>query len=264
MGKYLELFRGEVGDLTEKTKLENKPYVAYSTKEGKVVYTVIPKPVTSPADNEIWYTTVDGSMITPFSDRIGDAILQEHTYGKLKFSQPLTTLSGDLFSYFWLSEDEGEGRQISNENILSITLPNSIQEIYMGGFCNCVSLEEIILPNNLITIGNGNFTEMMWDNGGVFSHSSIKRITIPNTVTQIGHFSFYKCSNLLTVDIPNSVEIIGIRAFTYCSSLTSITYNGTMEQWNSIDQSADSFAGCDSIITVHCTDGDISIEPYDV
>ena len=43
MGKYLELFRGEVGDLTEKTKLENKPYVAYSTKLGKVTYTVVPK-----------------------------------------------------------------------------------------------------------------------------------------------------------------------------------------------------------------------------
>ena len=42
MGKYLELFRGEVGDLTEKTKLENKPYVAYSTKLGKVMYTIVP------------------------------------------------------------------------------------------------------------------------------------------------------------------------------------------------------------------------------
>ena len=43
MSKYLELFLGEVGDLTEKTKLENKPYVAYSSKLGKVVYTVVPK-----------------------------------------------------------------------------------------------------------------------------------------------------------------------------------------------------------------------------
>ena len=47
MSKYLELFKGEVGDLTEKTKLENKPYVAYSTKEGKVVYTVVPEEPTS-------------------------------------------------------------------------------------------------------------------------------------------------------------------------------------------------------------------------
>ena len=62
MGKYLELFRGEVGDLTEKTKIENKPYVAYSTKEGKVVYTVVPEPVRVQQANELWYTTVDGQV----------------------------------------------------------------------------------------------------------------------------------------------------------------------------------------------------------
>ena len=68
MGKYLELFRGEVGDLTEKTKLENKPYVAYSTKEGRVVYTVVPvKEEETEIDLTLPYVTFkaeeDGSSI---------------------------------------------------------------------------------------------------------------------------------------------------------------------------------------------------------
>lgn len=41
--KYLELFTDSFDEsIVEKTKPENKPYVAYSTKEGKVIYTIVP------------------------------------------------------------------------------------------------------------------------------------------------------------------------------------------------------------------------------
>lgn len=47
MRKYLELFiNGFDETITDKIKVENKPYIGYSMEEGKVVYTVIPKPVT--------------------------------------------------------------------------------------------------------------------------------------------------------------------------------------------------------------------------
>ena len=46
MSKYLELFIESFDDsIIEKMKPENKPYVAYSITEGKVAYTVIPKPI---------------------------------------------------------------------------------------------------------------------------------------------------------------------------------------------------------------------------
>ena len=42
MGKYLELFTGSFDEsIQEKTKLENRPYVAYSIKEDKAVYTIV-------------------------------------------------------------------------------------------------------------------------------------------------------------------------------------------------------------------------------
>ena len=44
MGKYLELFKDSFDEsIQEKTKLENKPYVAYSIKDKGVVYTIVPK-----------------------------------------------------------------------------------------------------------------------------------------------------------------------------------------------------------------------------
>ena len=53
--------------------------------------------------------------------------------------------------------------------------------------------------------------------------SSVKVNEVDYSVTSIGYYAFYKCSNLTSVTIPNSVTSIGGEAFWDCSSLTSIT-----------------------------------------
>lgn len=52
--------------------------------------------------------------------------------------------------------------------------------------------------------------------------SSLKEITIPETIRDIGDDAFYGCSNLKNISIPYGVKTIGIFAFYNCSSLTSI------------------------------------------
>ncbi|MBQ4143298.1 MAG: leucine-rich repeat domain-containing protein, partial [Thermoguttaceae bacterium] len=48
-------------------------------------------------------------------------------------------------------------------------------------------------------------------------------VTIPNSVTSIGHSAFYWCKSLTSVTIPDSVTSIGDHAFYGCRSLTSVT-----------------------------------------
>ncbi len=90
-------------------------------------------------------------------------------------------------------------------------------------------------------------------------------IVIPSTyegkpVTAIGAGAFHDRPELTSVTIPCSVKIIGTSAFQSCSALTSITFKGTMKQWNAIqkeenwDLNIGIYAG---FYTVHCTDGDI-------
>jgi hypothetical protein len=50
---------------------------------------------------------------------------------------------------------------------------------------------------------------------------------IPDSVTRIGFYAFYRCTNLTSITIGNGVTSIGEWAFRFCRSLTSITFLGT-------------------------------------
>ena len=53
--------------------------------------------------------------------------------------------------------------------------------------------------------------------GCLYEPDSSGHVTIPNSVTGIGHFAFSGCSSLTSVDIPNSVTSIGEWAFSVYS-----------------------------------------------
>ena len=61
-------------------------------------------------------------------------------------------------------------------------------------------------------------------NDGPFENCShITHIFIPNTVTSIGYYAFFKCSSLTNINIPNSVNSIGVCVFDECPKLSVIT-----------------------------------------
>lgn len=55
------------------------------------------------------------------------------------------------------------------------------------------------------------------------NRNAITTVKIADGVTNIGHYSFYQCSNLTSVSIPEGVTSIGVSAFYECSRLTEIT-----------------------------------------
>ena len=128
-------------------------------------------------------------------------------------------------------------------NLLSITIPNSVTSIGKGAFFGCSSLSSITIPNSVTSIGEyafydcsslasviiGNSVKSI-GNDAFYNCSFLTTITIPNSVTSIGNYVFSSCSSLTSVTIPNNVTSIGEYAFYNCSSLTSITLTApTME-----------------------------------
>lgn len=105
-------------------------------------------------------------------------------------------------------------------NLVSISLPDSLEVIGDNAFSGCSSLRSITLPPKLTSIHESVF----WGCAG------LTEIVIPEGVTHIEDSAFNSCTNLYAVTIPASVTTIGESAFQSCP-LREIYYTGTEDQW---------------------------------
>ena len=108
---------------------------------------------------------------------------------------------------------------------------------YIGdmAFYECTSLKNITIPDSVTSIGDSAF----------FDCTSLTSVIIPNSVTSIGKDAFWCCTSLKSVTIGNSVTSIGASAFSVCTSLTSVTIP------NSVTSIGDlAFQRCDSLTSV--------------
>ncbi|MBO4875745.1 MAG: leucine-rich repeat domain-containing protein [Bacteroidales bacterium] len=89
------------------------------------------------------------------------------------------------------------------ENLLSISIGNSVERIGDYAFCGCRSLTgELITPNSLINIGREAFINC----------DGISSITLGNSITSIGAGAFYACNSLDTIislaSTPPAIELL--------------------------------------------------------
>ena len=152
-----------------------------------------------PANNEIWYTSSDGNVVTPYATDVFGANIVSNTYengkGIIKFDAPVTSIGDYAF------KDCG--------NLKNVTIPNSVTSIGTFTFNNCSGLTSIKIPDSVTEIGEQAF----------LSCSGLTSVTISNSITSIGIYTFKYCSSLTSVTIPDSVTSIGDYAFACCSSL---------------------------------------------
>lgn len=137
----------------------------------------------------------------------------------------------------------------SNNDALSIVMPNTIVCIESQAFYKCKNLTEINIPNSVSSIGQRSFYECV----------NLNSVSLPEELTKIEHSTFYKCTSLESISIPKNVKEIEYSAFAYCQSLMTIKFEGTVEQWNQIsfDTGWNQSVPATQVI---CTDGTVSIK----
>ena len=96
----------------------------------------------------------------------------------------------------------------------SIDIIEGTTGISPDAFQYCQNLISVTLPNSVKNIGKFAF----------YDCSSLNSINIPNSVTSIGFRAFYNCSSLTSISLPNSVTSLGDYAFEACSSLTFVKW----------------------------------------
>jgi hypothetical protein len=135
---------------------------------------------------------------------------------------------------------------VTNKNLSSYEIHSDTKIIAGSAFIGCSRFSSITIPNSVIDVGNYSF----WG-------CSLTTVTIGNSVKRIGSNAFISCGELESITIPDSVTSIGYGAFWHCTSLTSINFEGTVDQWYSISINSFWIYNAGSY-TIYCTDGQIT------
>ena len=127
-----------------------------------------------------------------------------------------------------------EGFAFSGCNGLTITIPDNVESMSMLTFSDCTGLD-ITIPGRFLTkIENP-----------IGSNCKDVRVTIAEGTTVIEEYAFQKLPGIVSVTIPESVTSIGHAAFWQCSGLTDIV----------TEIGDDAFSECTNLTNVTLPDG---------
>lgn len=118
----------------------------------------------------------------------------------------------------------------------SYTVPDGVTTISESAFQNSTALMDITIPAFVISIERYAFENTGWLNSqpdgvvhignAVYCYKGVMtadtELVLPDNITCIAEYAFYKCKRLTTVTIPQSVVNIGFGCFLYCEKLTAI------------------------------------------
>lgn len=267
---------GETYPLEATVANEKTNFTANAARWISAVYK-IPVP-----NNQIWYTSSDGNVVTPYYTDVFGANIVSNVYengkGIITFDGDVTSIGRYAFnrSYKLTNitipnsvESIGEAAFQSCEKLTSITMPNSVTSIGQQAFEYCYCLTNVTIPSSVTSIGNFAFSRcyriesIVVENGNTVYdsrnncnaiiitesnvlHTGCKNTIIPNDITSIGNRAFECCYDLTSITIPTKVTSIEEYAFYACEKLTSITIP------NSVKSIGDGvFSNCTSLSTIY-------------
>ena len=124
-----------------------------------------------------------------------------------------------------------------NESLQEITVSKAVCQLGYGAFASSASLEKVTFEDGELTV--------LSDNAFADCHS-LKRVTLPKELEQIGASAFLGCSALESVVFPIELISIGERAFYGCYVLNCVKLYENVAAIG-----ADAFYGCDGLFDVY-------------
>lgn len=127
-------------------------------------------------------------------------------------------------------------------NLISAEIPRSVLSFGSYMFHECGSLERICLKDMSVWCEHEfNMSDSPTKNGVdlYLNNELLTDLSVPDTVTSIGNYAFYKYTKLVNVTIADSVTEIKSYAFSGCENVVKVTMPSRLER---IGNSA--FASC--------------------
>ena len=153
----------------------------------------------------------------------------------------------DCFALVAITIPEGitsieEGIFLDCSSLQTIVIPDGVITIGTSAFSGCTSLKNVTIGKGVTSIGDTAFHACAFSNIEIpdnvvsigvcaFQYSKLVSISIGNGVEEIGTEAFFNCSSLKSITIPESVTYMGYDVFGRCYSLTE-AYNVLVDNYS--------------------------------
>jgi len=121
-------------------------------------------------------------------------------------------------------------------NLEVVELPEGLIRIGDYGFHRCISLKKITIPSTVEDIGESSFDHC----------EKLEGIVLPEGLQRLGKWAFSNCRSLQRINIPLTVETIEQAVFLLCASLSSVTFSEGLQEIG-----LEAFSRCNSLVSVN-------------
>ena len=242
---------------------------------SKLTNIILPESITTLEDRVFSNCSSLNSIIIPNSvTSIGDNVFNNcNSLRTITLSNTLKSLGDNVFNYCSLnnitipSTVESIGKSIFEGcgSLKSISVESGNQYYDSRNSCNAIietQSNKLIagcsttqIPNTVVTIGERSFSTTIENitipssvqtiENSAFSSSSLREITIPDTVNYLGNGIFANCYSLTTVNLPTSIDTIPQKMFAGCIALTKVSIPRNITTINN-----GAFSYCEKLSTI--------------
>ena len=156
-----------------------------------------------------------------------------------------------------------------SSNVVELVVPTTVEEIAVNAFSGCSSLAKVSLPfigthvdsnNSFQSIFGSELSESLTDviilqgtkviDKAFQNITTVKSITLPNTISSIGDYAFAGCNQLATIkNLPSTLRIISKNMFNGCSQINDEIVKTVLT--NSVEQILEgAFSNCTKLTNV--------------
>ena len=130
----------------------------------------------------------------------------------------------------------------AGSGLTNVVIPNSVTNIGLWAFEDCLGLTNLTIPNGVISIDDQAFAGC----------TGLTNVTVPNSVITIGDSAFSDCSGVTSLTMGTNIASIGSSAFFGCSGVGSLTFGA-----NFVNIGGSAFESCNQMTNVVIPNGNI-------